>query len=603
MGQPTGLPPAARTADPPLPAAFVDPRPEADRRPGPTSGPDAGAGPDDLLDLLRRSGGEHDSRSPIRDLLDAVSTTVDEADLAVVLRQIVSAGCALVGAGRGALAVEGPDGRTARFVTVGLDPEAAAALGPRVTDPGLHRMEQPAPGCPTPGRPGSGRAAGRPVTGRPLPPGHPPVTTFLLAPVTAHGRPSGSLYLGDKRAGGPFTADDEATARALAAIAAFAIDNVARYEETRRRQAWLAAGAEITTALLSVDSPGDALALVARRARQVVGADLAAIVVPLPADPGTLVISVADGTSADALRGLRIPAVGSRYAQILDTGRAAFIPAADGPDAPLFGGATGAVRIGPAMVLPLVAAGRCGGALVVGSHRGRPPFASLDLEMAGAFAGHAALALHLSRAQRERERLAVFEDRDRIARDLHDVVIQRVFATGLQLSAVVRSVDGEAAGRISSAIAELDRTMDDVRRAIFSLKTQTGDGPGLSEQIVDIAARTTDWLGVAPDVRLEGPVDLGVPESVRAHLIAALRETLSNIARHARATRIGVLVRVTHDRVLIEVRDNGCGPGGGSRTSGLANLRRRAADLRGQMEYGPGLDGTGTTVTWWVPIS
>ncbi|MGF7234631.1 MAG: GAF domain-containing protein [Frankia sp.] len=590
MGQPTGLPPAARPADPPLPAAFMDPR------------PDGAASPDDLLDLLRRSGVEGEPRSPIRHLLDAVSTTVDEADLGVMLHRIVSAGCALVDADRGALAVEGPDGRPARFVTIGLDPETAAVMGDQVTGRGMPLMEQPSPACPAPAGPGSSRGPRRPGSARPLPPGHPPVTTFLVVPVNAHDRPVGSLYLGDKRTGGPFTADDEATARALAAIAAFAIDNVARYEETRRGQAWLAAGTEITTALLSAESPGEALTLVARRARQVVGADLAAIVVPSPPDPDTLVISVADGTGATALRGVRIAVTGSRYAEILSTGRAELIPAAGGPGAALFGPATDAVRIGPAMVLPLIAAGRCGGALVVGSHPGQPPFAPLDLEMASAFAGQAALALHMARAQRERERLAVFEDRDRIARDLHDVVIQRVFATGLQLSAVVRSVDGEAAEKVTSAIAELDRTMDDIRRAIFSLKAPTGEGSGLSEHIIDIAARTTDSLGVEPDVRLEGPVDLGVPEPVRAHLIAALRETLSNIARHARATRIGVLVRVTHNRVLIEVRDNGCGPGGGSRTSGLANLRRRAADLGGQMEYGPGHDGTGTTVTWWVPI-
>jgi signal transduction histidine kinase len=226
----------------------------------------------------------------------------------------------------------------------------------------------------------------------------------------------------------------------------------------------------------------------------------------------------------------------------------------------------------------------------------------MDLEMAEAFAGQAALALELARVQRDRERLAVFEDRDRIARDLHDVVIQRLFATGLQVQGLARSLPAPARDRLSDAVNELDQTITDIRRTIFSLTSPSSDGVELRTEIQRIVGQAEHSLGIAPTVRVEGHIEHVVPGAIHPHLLAALREALSNIARHSRATRIQVLVRVTGDDVLVEVRDDGVGPGGATMTSGLANLRRRALDLGGHMEFGPGDDGLGTTVRWHVPI-
>lgn len=517
-----------------------------------------------LLDLFGRSD-DGQVQARLGDLLDVVRAASGDDDLQVTLRRILVAGRSLV---------------AADFVALGLDD---------IGDVDVLRV---------------GSAA--------------PVEAVLELPIGTRGRRLGVLYVGGKRSGEPFVEQDESLARALAAIIAFTVDNALRNVEAKRRRAWLDAIAEITGSLLSVSAPDDALWLVARRAREVTGADLASIV--LPREPGTLAVAVSDGAGADQLRGQLLAATTTVYADALRTGTAVHLggPAQgssrDGvaPDGParglddadtavsLFPGVGIGVPLGPAMVLPLVAAGRALGALVVAGTWGGRPFGELDREMAAAFAGQAALALQMARAQGERERLAVFEDRDRIARDLHDVVIQRVFATGLQVQALARSLDGPARTKLETAVGELDRTIDDIRRTVFGLQASAG-GDALRAQIWEIAASAIDWLGVEPDVRLEGPVDHAVPERIHSHLLAALRETLSNIARHARATRIHVLVRVTNDQVLVQVRDNGCGPGGSLRTSGLANLRRRAQDLGGHMEFGPGRDGTGTTVTWAVP--
>jgi signal transduction histidine kinase len=252
----------------------------------------------------------------------------------------------------------------------------------------------------------------------------------------------------------------------------------------------------------------------------------------------------------------------------------------------------------------MVAAGRPLGLLVIGKHpTSHDTDARFELETAAAFAGHAALVLELSRVQRDRERMAVFSDRDRIARDLHDVVVQRLFATGLQLRGLSRLVDGPPGERVAAAAGELDQTVNDIRQTIFSLASPTGEGTELRAKIREIVQQAEHHLGLQPSLRVDGPVDRGVPEPIHPHLLAVLREALSNIARHARATRIQVLVRITSEDVLVEVCDDGCGPAGASQRSGLANLRKRALDLGGHMEFGPGTDGTGTTVTWKVPLS
>ncbi|WP_018499982.1 GAF domain-containing sensor histidine kinase [Parafrankia discariae] len=574
-------------------------------------------------------------QSRMRGLLDAVVDVARELSLPVTLRRIAQAARSLVNCELGALGVLGQDGAVTELIAVGPGEEVPRDIAR--LPPGRGLIGEPG-GGPHPG--GHATRVG-PVLIAPgtlgFPPGRPRFTTFLNVPIAVRGEAFGNLYLVGKR-GPEFTQEDEDLVEALAAAVGFAIENARLYEATRRRQAWLTASAEITTALLSVAEPADALRLVARRARQITSALLAAIVLPVhnaePAGPGrpgvppgrqgvpsggfgvpagrptvrsgvperSLEVAVVDGPRAERLRGRVLPEQVGLFA-IMKAGRAMLVPAerADPAAHSLLGEAVDGLVIGTVMVVPLLAAGRPLGVLMLTTAPGAVPFGPLDLEMAAAFSGQAALALELARVQRDRERLAVFEERDRIARDLHDVVIQRLFATGLQMQGLARVIDEPAAVRLNDAVRELDQTIADIRQTIFSLTASAG-AVDLRAEIAAIVAQAEQALGIRPTARIDGPVDRGIPEVIHPHLLAAIREALSNIARHARATRIEVLVRVTNTDVSVQVRDDGCGPGGASRSSGLTNLRRRALDLGGRMEFGPGEDGIGTTVTWHVPL-
>ncbi|SNQ50867.1 Histidine kinase with GAF domain [Frankia canadensis] len=523
-----------------------------------------------------------DDRSRLDGLLGGIVEIAQERSLPVTLCRVVEAAIRLVGAEGGALGLLGEAGEVAEVF-----PADAAEAGDAAD--------------------GAGALLGLLPMGRGLvaeslrdrcPPRLAADSAFLHVPIAVRGEVFGALLLVGRGSSGAFTAPDEALVGALAAAAGFAIGHTRLYEATRRRQAWLHASAEITTALLSVADPQEALGLVARRARQVTAARLAVILVPDVEDVEGLVVGVVDGEGEERLRG-RILRHEARLLDAMRTGRAALVGADRGP---LFDAGTPDPPAEHGMVVPLMAGGRTLGILVLGTEGSAVPFSGPDLEMAAAFAGQAALSLELARIHRDRERLAVFEERDRIARDLHDVVIQRLFATGLQLQSLARSVDGPATARLHLAADELDQTIADIRQTIFSLTLVDDEGGDLAGEIRAIVAQTERALGITPQIRVDGPIERRVPASIRPHMLAALREALSNIARHARATRIDVLLRVTGVDVLVEVRDDGCGPGGASRSSGLANLRRRAVDLGGRMGFGPGESGIGTTVTWQVPL-
>ncbi|OAA28587.1 signal transduction histidine kinase [Frankia sp. EI5c] len=576
-------------------------------------------------------------QSRMRGLLDAVVDVARELSLPVTLRRIAQAARSLVDCELGVLGVLGPEGRITELIGGQPDQEVPRDIVRMPRGRGLI-------GEAVPGEPPAGRHAVRvPAALLGFPSGERGFRTFLRVPITVRGEAFGNLYLAGKH-GPEFTQEDEDLVGALAAAVGFAIENARLYEATKRRQAWLTASAEITTALLSVADPVEALGLVARRARQITSALLAGILLPVPgprgggntppvgpppsvsttvpaslpaslpavsaaAPPGQrpapashLEIAVVDGAGAERLRGRVLPGQ-PRLLDLMRSGRATIIPPERaGPAARRqLGEAVDGLEIGAVMVVPLLAAGRPLGVLLLAAVPGVVTFEHLDLEMAAAFAGHAALALEFSRVQRERERLAVFEERDRIARDLHDVVIQRLFATGLQLQGMSRMIDEAAAARLNAAVRELDQTITDIRQTIFSLTAAAG-AVDLRAEIAAIASQAEQALSIRPTVRIDGPVDRGIPAVIHPHLLAAIREALSNIARHARATRIQVLVRVTNTDVAVQVRDNGCGPGGASRSSGLSNLRRRALDLGGRMEFGPGEGGIGTTVTWRVPL-
>ncbi|MEE1773287.1 GAF domain-containing protein [Streptomyces sp. JV185] len=438
-----------------------------------------------------------------------------------------------------------------------------------------------------------------------FPPGHPPMRTFLGVPIRVQGEIFGNLYLAEKE-GGEFNDYDLHMVRVLATEAGIAIGNARLYEAARQRERWIDGSVAVTTALLSGGDADDALSVVAEQARRL--ADAAAGIVLLPAEDGGLEIVAVSADDPSSLLGVIIGPDSSVAAKLLG-GDAVFMD--DSATDPRM--VTGlAHRYGPSMLLPLHSGGRVLGALATPRGRGGRPFTEAERTLATQFAAQAALALMMAEAQRDRERLAVYEDRDRIARDLHDLVIQRLFATGMMLeSAQRRSVVPEVQTGVGRAVDELDVTIQEIRTAIFALQQEPAEAPsGLRTRVLREINMAAVPLGFKPSHRFLGPVDSLVGELTGKNLIAALREALSNAFRHAEASLIDVVVDATvtlpdgRDAVRLSVADDGVGIPEGGRRSGLRNLARRAESLGGASWFGPGIgeDGGGTTVVWEAPL-
>jgi signal transduction histidine kinase len=297
-----------------------------------------------------------------------------------------------------------------------------------------------------------------------------------------------------------------------------------------------------------------------------------------------------------------LPASGSASGFVLASGQVLTIPDFS-HDERVAAVARQRLNLGPAVLVPLGAAGNVRGVLTAGRRPGAMPMPPAAAEMLVTFASQAGIALELAEHRRQAERVAVFEDRDRIARDLHDLVIQRLYATGISLQgAVGMIVVPEVAGRVSQAVDALDETIREIRSTIFALQARPQASPaGLRARIVAVADQMTSLLGFAPTLRLDGPLDTGVPGDVAEHLLGALREALSNAARHAEATVVEVRVRAQGD-LSLTVTDNGVGIGPGNRRSGLANLEQRARACGGALSVEPAPDG-GTQLHWHVPLS
>ncbi|MFD5049750.1 sensor histidine kinase [Streptomyces tendae] len=433
---------------------------------------------------------------------------------------------------------------------------------------------------------------------------HPPMRGFLGVPIRVQGEIFGNLYLTDKHAGEPFDDYDLAVVRVLATEAGIAIGNARLHEAAQQRERWIDGSVAVTTALLAGGDTDDALQIVAEQARRVSGA--AAGIVLLPADGGGLEIVAVDAPGPTNALGAVVPPENVVVAEVL-AGRPVFVDDA-GTDPRLD---DGPVRsYGPVMLLPLCRDGKVLGCLVMPRARGEGPFTRTERALGDRFASQAALALTMAEAQRDRERLAVYEDRDRIARDLHDLVIQRLFATGMMLeSAQRRSAVPEVRDGVGGAVDELDVTIQEIRSAIFALQQPAEAPTGLRTRVLREITMAAVPLGFTPSHRFVGPVDTAVGDLTGKNLIAALRETLSNAFRHAHADRIEVVVDATatlpdgRPGVRLTVADDGVGVPEGGRRSGLHNLERRAETVGGVSRLGPGIgaDGGGTTVLWEAP--
>ncbi|PJN28081.1 GAF domain-containing sensor histidine kinase [Kitasatospora sp. CB02891] len=550
-----------------------------------------------LAELQARIDVARGTRDRVHSLLEAVLSVGRELELTQVLRRIVEAAAVLADAKYAALGVIGPDGDTlSQFLTVGLSDEEIARIGPYPTGKGLlgelirHpqplrlddlREHQASTGCPA---------------------HHPEMRTFLGLPVRVRDEVFGNIYLTDKRGAAGFDDDDESVIATLAVAAGVAIDNARLYEEAQRRQRWLTATAEINRRLLSGSSRTQVVELIAQRACDISGARQADVLTVLPAGNG-LHVELSLGGDLTGRAGADIPLEGTISGAACVEG--APVTSHDlAEDRRFPARADRYAGLGPAVAVPLGRAeGHTEGVLLLVRGPGEPEFTERETDPLLAFADQAALALELAERRRDAEQLAVLEDRDRIARDLHDLAIQRLFATGMTLQSASRFIDHPGASdRVLRAVGDLDETIKIIRSTIFGLRVrEAGVGQGLRARAVHVVEEAHSALGFAPRLSMEGLLDTDVPPAVADHLVAVLGEALSNAARHAKAGRVEVVLQATGSQVVLTVQDDGVGIPAQGRRSGLRNLEERARSLGGTLTVTAPPNG-GTTLNWTAPL-
>jgi len=548
---------------------------------------------DDLLsELQSRLEAARSTRDRVHSLLEAVVSIGSDLDLGTVLRRITEAATTLVEARYGALGVIGDDGRSlVEFVTVGVTDEEIAAighwphgagiLGLLIKDPRPLRL---ADLCAHPESVG-------------FPANHPPMHRFLGVPLRVRDEVFGNLYLAEKRDGSEFDEQDEVVLTALATAAGVAIENARLYEETRRRERWQQALTEISTALLSGTAPDEVGGLVADRAREISDADFA-FVAAADEVAGEFVIAAAAGEGAERIRGLRLPFDGALGAEVHEHDRSLLVgdACAAAPGDPI----CRELPIGPALLVPLGRGGSARGVLAVANAVGGTAFTEVTQRLLEPFAGQAAVAMELADRRRDLERLSLLEDRDRIAKDLHDTVIQRLFATAMTLMSAGKLADRpDVRRRIQRSVDDLDETIRQIRSTIFALQVEP-DAGSLRSRLYSVVEDFTGPLGFAPAVRFDGLIDTDVDPKLGEHLVAVLSEALSNVARHAGAHRVDLVLDVRDDLIL-RVEDDGRGIPPGGRRSGLRNMAERAESLGGSLELRD-REGGGTVLLWRVPL-
>ncbi|WP_406510061.1 GAF domain-containing protein [Streptomyces sp. NBC_00212] len=549
---------------------------------------------DELLDELQvRIDAVRSTRDRLHSLLEAVLSVGRELDLPQVLRGIVEAAVVLVDAEYGALGVIGQGEKLSEFLPVGIDDELRAQIGDLPSGHGLlgelirhpdalrlaELSEHPA-------------SSGFPAH-------HPPMHSFLGVPIRVRDEVFGNLYLTEKRGGAEFDEEDESVLATLAVAAGVAIENARLYAEARLREQWLAASAEFTAGLLSGMPEARVLEVMVERAKEITSAELGLVdLVEEGSDELRGVLAL--GKRAEAHRGLRVPRAGTLAGVALT--EQGLVTAEDVSSDPRVTYQPERWKgMGPAVAVPMGERG----VLLLARGPGRPPFSSEETAPLPGFAGQAALALELADRRRDAEQVSLLEDRDRIARDLHDLAIQRLFATGMTLQSALRFVDHPEAGeRLARAVDDLDETIKIIRSTIFGLRAHEAKEPGagLRVRAVRVVERAVTALGFTPSLRMEGLLDTDVPRALADEALAVLGEALTNTARHARASRADVSLVVRKGALTVGVVDNGVGIAEGGRRSGLSNLAERAQLLGGELTLGAGPEG-GTRLEWEVPLS
>jgi signal transduction histidine kinase len=534
-------------------------------------------------------------RDQMAQLLQVAIEIGSDLDLDATLHRIVNAALGITGARYGAIGVWAPDGTLSSFVQEGVDPQMTRRIGHFPVGKGVLGVL----------RSGSEPLRLRDVTEHSrylgFPAHHPPMRAFLGMPISIRGAVYGALYVADDRDDFAFSSADEVTARALASAASVAIDNARLFEQARTSAQWTNASRAITAALLSGDTKERPLQLIARRAMELTDAEQGIVLVPLEPDDSdgaidTLVVSAAVGIHADDVLGQLIPVDSSTSGGVFRSGCPLITETFRRPIQ-----AFTDVGERPAIVMPLQSEGETLGVIAVARNATQPPFDATYLDLVRDFADHATVALTLAGARDRTQELMLLADRDRIARDMHDQVIQRIFAVGLALQGIAgRARSQEISERLTKCIDDLQSVIDDMRRTIFNLQHGADSAGAFSQRLQEAIARLTESQDIATTVRISGPVNV-VSGELADDAVAVVVEALSNAVRHSGAATITIDVAVV-DELTIDVTDDGRGvPADNRRRSGLSNMASRAERHGGVCSVTSAASG-GTRVKWTVPL-
>jgi signal transduction histidine kinase len=549
--------------------------------------------------LVGGTGAQRDEMLVGRDrreiLLRVIVDIASDLDLDATLKRIVTGAMELTGARFGALGVRGPDDTLISFVHAGIDEVAVNTIGHHPVGKGVLGLLL--------SRSGSLRLDD--LTAHPaavgFPEHHPSMDALLAVPIIIRQNVFGSLYLTEPTSRAAFSDADETAVRELASAAAVAIDNARLFDRVRSTAQWTEASRVITTALLSAVDLHARLQLIAVRACELTEAEQAIVLVPseadLPVDEvDILVVSTAVGLYADEVLGQWVPVEGSTTGAVFRSGTPV-ITAAFGHPPQAF---TDAGRR-PAIVMPLRSEHTVLGVIAVARNSDQPPFDAEHLDLMSDFADHAAMALTLASALEHARYLTVLADRERIGHDLHDHVIQRLFAAGLDLQGTIaRSRSSEITDRLNRTVTDLQTTIEDIRTTIFELHSTGRQRISFRQRIQAAVADLTENGAVVTTLRMSGPMSV-IGDDLAGHAESVILEAVSNAVRHSGATQLTVEVAVA-DELDIMVTDDGCGiSADNGRRSGLANMASRAEQIGGRCHLATP-PGGGTEVHWTVPL-
>ena len=537
------------------------------------------------------------ARDQMEQLLRVIVEIGSDLDLDATLRRIILAARELTSAPYGALAVRDPDGDLLSFVHEGIDVDTVRRIGPLPVGKGVLSVSV----LDTPALRLEDLTTHPAAVG--FPEHHPPMRAFLGVPITIRGTVFGSLYLTHDEPGRVFSESDEVAARALAFAAAVAVDNAQLFERERSSVKWMEASREITTALLSTAEPHrHPLQLIAEHVCAITDAEQAIVLVPddadLPIDEiDSLVVSAAVGLNASEVIGQRIPVDASTSGAVFRSGTPLITESLTYPIQ-----AFTDVGQSPAIVMPLRAHDDIAGVIAVARGPDQPPFDDSYLDLVSDFATHAAIALALASGREHARQLTILAERERIAHDLHDHVIQRIFAAGMDLQGTLaRARSPEVADRLTRTLDDLQTIIEEIRTTIFQLKSPVGSDGGFRHRIQRMVAHLTENRDIVTTVRMHGPTT-AIGGELAEHAEAVTAEAVSNAVRHSGASRLTVEISVA-DMLTLDVIDNGRGmPVDNPRRSGLANMLYRAEQVGGRCEISNQPEG-GTRVHWTAPLT